>query len=44
MKLDGQLGRDADKKSGKSWHWHRNGSLKQETESLLSAAQEQALT
>ena len=44
MKLHGQFGRDADhKKSGKSWHWLRDGNVKQETESLLSATQEQAL-
>ena len=44
MKLHGQFGRDTDdKKSGKSWHQLRNGNLKWETESLLSAAQQQAL-
>ena len=44
MKLHGHCGRDTDDKiSGKSWHWLRNGNLKQETESLLSTTQEQAL-
>ena len=45
MKLHGQFGRDTnDKKSEKLWHWVRNGSLKRETESLLSEAQEQTLS
>ena len=44
MKLYGQFGRDTDdKKSRKSWYLLIHGNLKQETESLLSAAQEQAL-
>ena len=39
IKLHGQFGTDTDdKKSVKSWHWLRNGNLKWETESLLSAA------
>ena len=37
MKQYGQLGRDTDKKS---WHLLRNGNLKREKGSLLSAAQE----
>ena len=41
MKLHGQFGRDTDNKT--SWHWLRNGNLKQERVSLLSAAQEQVL-
>ena len=44
MKLHGQFGRDTNnKKPTTSYHWLRNGNLKQETESLLSAAQEQLL-
>ena len=32
MKLHGKFGRDANnKKSGKSWHWLRNGNLKRAT-------------
>ena len=45
MKLHVQFGRDTDeKKSGKVWQWSRNGYLEWETESLLLAAQKQALT
>ena len=44
MKVHVQFRRDADdKKSEQSWHWLRNGSLEQETECLLLAAQEQAV-
>ena len=44
MKLNGRFGRNTDdKKSGKLWHWPRNGNFKRETEKLLLAAQEQAL-
>ena len=43
MKLHNQFGRDTDdKKSGKLWHWIRVENSKRETESLFSAAQEQA--
>ena len=45
MKLHVQFERDTDeKKSGKVWQWSRNGDLEWETESLLLAAQKQALT
>ena len=43
MKLHGQFGRDTNNKKPTTYHWLRNGNLKQETESLLSAAQEQLL-
>ena len=45
MKLHNQFGRDTDdKKSGKLWHSLRVENSKLETESLFSAAQEQALS
>ena len=43
MKVGGQFGKDTDRKSEKSWHWLRNGSLKQGTASLLLAARGQDL-
>ena len=45
MKLHVQFEKDTDeKKSAKVWQWSRNGDLEWETESLLLAAQKQALT
>ena len=45
MKLHVQFERDTDdKKSGRVWKWSRNGDLEWQTESLLLAAQKQALT
>ena len=39
MKLYSHFQRDADdKKSGKSWHWIRNGNVKQETKLVVSSA------
>ena len=39
MKLYSHFQRDADdKKSGKSWHWLRNGNVKQETKLVVSSA------
>ena len=44
MKLHGQFEKDTEKmKVGESWNWLSKGELKRETESLLMAAQEQAL-
>ena len=44
MKLHGQFEKDTEKmKVGESWNWLSKGDLKRETESLLMAAQEQAL-
>ena len=44
MPLHGQFERETrDLKTEDSWAWLKNGDLKGETESLLMAAQEQAL-
>ena len=44
MPLHGQFERATrDLKTEESWAWLKNGDLKRETESLLMAAQEQAL-
>lgn len=44
MQLQGELGRDVDnKKPEGSWNWLRHRHLEREIESMLSAAQEQAL-
>ena len=44
MKLHGQFERDTKElKTEESWNWIRKGDLKRETESLIMAAQEQAL-
>ena len=44
MKLHGQLEKDTETlKLEESWNWLRKGVLKRETESLICAAQEQAL-
>ena len=44
MKLHGQFEKDTEQlKVGESWNWLSKGELKRETESLISAAQEQAL-
>ena len=44
MKLHGQFEKDTEQlKVGESWNWLSKGELKRETESLISAVQEQAL-
>ena len=44
MQLQGELGRHVDNKKPKgSWNWLRHRHLEREIESMLSAAQEQAL-
>ena len=44
MKLHGQFERETKElKTEESWNWIKNGDLKRETESLIMAAQEQAL-
>ena len=44
MKLHGQFERDTkDLKTEESWNWLSKGYLKRETESLITAAQDQAL-
>ena len=42
--LHGQLKRETEDLSGVSWNWIRTGELKKETERLIFAAQDQALS